>query len=337
MARVIRFLLAALMICAATAASAAGGICNGKFPNPLSDICWSCTFPWKIGGVPIGESGEDALTDGGVPFCLCGLTTGVKTSFWEPARIAEVVRTPYCFMSLGGIQPGIGIPAPRGTNKGPVTAGRTADSFYHVHWYMNPLIFWLEVAMDNKCLEKGTFDVAYFTEVDPLWSDSVTSFIINPDVVLYANPFSALACAADCAAATAGFPLDMLYWCAGCYGSLMPMDGHVGSHVGGVQASSLLTMRFTAKLHRQLLMWTASGSDGLCTPYPNPVMRKSNYKFSMLYPTPWTAKVDGKCCTPFGRSSVVWGAGKEFPYGGEDFSYQIFRKRDCCSGKGWGG
>ena len=323
-----------------TSQAEAGGLCSGKFPNPITDICWSCTFPWKLGGVAISnDHGEDSGGAGSSPACLCTETIppriGIKISFWEPARIFEGVRTPYCFMALGGINPNVALPAPRGTNKGVVTAGTGASSFYHGHWYMNPLIFWLEVAIDNKCLEKGSFDVAYFTEIDPLWADSSSSIIINPEAFLFANPVASLACAADCAFATLGFPLDALFWCGGCQGSMYPLDGHVGSHVGAVQATALLMQRFTAKLHKEMLMWSSSGTDGLCKMYPNPLMRKTDYKHNMILPTAWTAKIDGKCCTPFGRSSVVWGAGKEFPYGGEDFAYQIFRKRDCCSGKGW--
>lgn len=27
-----------------------------------------------------------------------------------------------------------------------------------------------------------------------------------------------------------------------------------------------------------------------------------------------------------------WGAGKEYPFEGEDFAYMVFRKRNCCQG-----
>ncbi|WP_422822808.1 TraU family protein [Vibrio fluvialis] len=27
----------------------------------------------------------------------------------------------------------------------------------------------------------------------------------------------------------------------------------------------------------------------------------------------------------------MWGAGREFPYKGEDFTYLIWRKRTCCA------
>ncbi len=50
------------------------------------------------------------------------------------------------------------------------------------------------------------------------------------------------------------------------------------------------------------------------------------------YPIPTTDKIDGKCCQPFGRTTVLWGAGKEYPVRGEDFAFMLFRKRNCCVG-----
>ena len=105
----------------------------------------------------------------------------------------------------------------------------------------------------------------------------------------------------------------------------------MAAHIGGVQASTLITQRMTAKMHRELLVWGASGNRGQCGYYPQPVMDKRNYKMTMLHPIPQTEKIDGKCCQPYGRTTAIWGAGREFPYQGEDFAYLIFRKRNCCA------
>ena len=109
------------------------------------------------------------------------------------------------------------------------------------------------------------------------------------------------------------------------------MDGHVTTHIGAVQASTLLTQRMAAKMHRQLLTWSGAGPAGMCGYYMQPIMDKTQYKMQMVYPIPNTQKDDGQCCQPFGRTTTVWGAGKEFPVEGEDFAYQIFRKRNCCA------
>ena len=123
-----------------------------------------------------------------------------------------------------------------------------------------------------------------------------------------------------------------LFWCAGCQGSIYPMTGHVTTHIGGVQASVLLTQRMTAKMHRQLTTFATAGSRGLFGPYPQPIFDNTHYKLQMTYPVPATAKVAGQCCQPYGRTTITWGAGKSFPVQGVDFSYQLFRKRNCCVG-----
>jgi len=117
---------------------------------------------------------------------------------------------------------------------------------------------------------------------------------------------------------------------------MYPLNGHVASHIGGVQASSLIVSRLIAKMHREGLMWAASGSSGMCGYYPQLLMDKTNYKYQMHFPVAQD-KINGRCCQPLGRSTMLWGVAKEIPNmplieGGEDFAYMIFRKRDCCQG-----
>jgi conjugal transfer pilus assembly protein TraU len=85
-------------------------------------------------------------------------------------------------------------------------------------------------------------------------------------------------------------------------------------------------------MHRELLAWGWHGRAGLCGPYFLPAMDKTAYKTQLTYPVANTAKNGGRCCQPFGRSTIVWGAGKEYPVRGEDFAFMLFRKRNCCVG-----
>lgn len=309
-------------------------LCSGKFANPITDYCWSCMFPMTIANqkVMIAQQEDNNSSEGTSAICACQNPprVGIMSGFWEPTRLIEITRNPYCFPSLGGMKIDFGVLAP--SHARPKLPGNARSSFYNVHWYTNPLLFWLEVLMDDACLEKGVFDLAYITELDPLWADSTLTFLINPDASLFGNVIAQAACAADCVQASAGFANKDLYWCSGCQGSIYPLNGWIGSHITPVQASSLLVSRMTAKLHRELLMWGASGSDGQCGYYPQPLMDKTNYKFSMVYPIPQTKKIFGKCCQPYGRTTALWGAGRTYPVKGEDFAYQIFRKRNCCTG-----
>lgn len=270
-----------------SASAVADPNCHGKFPNPITDYCWSCIFPITLSGNKIqimNQEDNSSNVNSSNPFCLCNDPPrwGMKMGFWEPARMVDVTRTPYCFVGLGGMSIDFGVATARGTQTAK-TSGRAAHAFYHAHWYTNPMMFWLEVLMDDACLEKGVFDIAYLTELDPLWSDSETTFILNPDVAIFSNPLAQAACGVDCIAATWGFPRDELLWCVGCQGSMFPLNGFIGAKIGGVQASSLITARMTNKLHRELLMWSASGDDGQCGYFPQPVMSKTNYKYTMLY------------------------------------------------------
>ena len=300
--------------------------CAGKFVNPITDICWKCIFPMTIAGVPV-VSGEDTPNIPS-PLCYCKdqYRVGIPISFWEPVRLVDVTRTPFCMVNMGGIVIGpskgvVGKGSMSHTNK-----GHLKHSFYQVHIYVYPVLYWLELLTDFICMEKAGVDVLYITELDPLWNDDELSFIINPEAALFANPIAQAACAADCLMATAGFGSDALFWCGGCQGSMYPFTGNVGSHSSGVQASLLLAERMLAKLHRQGMAFGYVGVPGLCNKYPMPIIRKSQYKTQMTYPIPTT--VLG--CHPLGRSDSLWSAGHQFPYKGEDFGYLIWRKRNCC-------
>jgi conjugal transfer pilus assembly protein TraU len=201
----------------------------------------------------------------------------------------------------------------------------TRHSFYHVHWYVYPIAYWLEILTDFLCLENFAVDLAYLTELDPFWNDDEKSFILNPEAVLFGNPLAQAACAADCVAATADLPRNELFWCSGCQGGLYPFTGTINDHMGGIQASLLITGKFMAKLHREGLLWGTYGVKGLCGKYPMPIIKKNMYRLQMTYPIPTTQN-----CYPLGHTEVMWQGGKEYPYTGSDFGYLVWRNRDCC-------
>lgn len=330
------FLGALFLMAVFAAGSACAANCQGRIINPINDVCWSGIFPIKLGGATLASGkNSDPKTDANA-LCMCvsgaNITVGLNMSFWEPLRTAEVVRTPYCFPSLGGLDLDVGIRAPAHGRTPNKTAAGHRSSFYQVHWYFTPWLFVLEALIDTNCLEQSAWDLAYMTELDPLWDDSVTTFFLNPDVSLFANGAALAACAADCVSATSDLPQNLLYWCAGCHGAIFPLTGWVGSHINFPQASSLLVARFTMKLHRSGLQWAAYGKKGQCGPYLEPIMDKRLYRTQMVYPSRVTRKVDGRCTYPMGASSALWSSGKTWASGGEDAAYLIFRKRDCCQG-----
>ncbi len=93
---------------------------------------------------------------------------GLNIGYWEPYALTDVTRVPYCMVNMG-LQMG-------GANSqkmgGRVTA-RDSDSsdggFYQAHWYKYPVIWWLQLIQSTACMATDNFDIAYMTEIDPLW------------------------------------------------------------------------------------------------------------------------------------------------------------------------
>ena len=314
--------------------------CNGKFPNILTDYCWSAHFPIRMAGVEVFDEGqEDNDSSQQVDFvCTCGelpnMKIGTSISFWEGSHMMDVARNPFCLVGLGGIDLGELIDAPS-SGQSVVDGGAVnRSSFFHVNWYANPILYFLGVVSDNSCLEQTPFDLYYSTSWDPLWNDEEMTMMLNPDAYLFANPAAMLATSADCIATSSGFPNNEIYWSAGCQGAMFPLTGTIPNHIGLADSSSLILQKFLTKGHRELLIWGTSyggGDNGICYKYPKFMIDKTDYKYSMLFPTP-QRKQYGLCSQPLGRSTMLWSAGTTFPFYGEDVAYQIFRKRDCCMG-----
>jgi conjugal transfer pilus assembly protein TraU len=253
---------------------------------------------------------------------------GIPVGFWEPVRMADVTREPFCMVSLGGVNIGPGMPM-KGVHSSTTKATNGKEhAFYHTHWYVYPILYWLEILMDFVCLEKSDIDVAWLSELDPTWNDEEMGFLINPESVLFANPIAQVACAADCAASSAHLPIDSMFWCAGCQGGVYPFSGTVEYHSGGVSSSLLIVEKLMAKMHRLLMLWETSGKRALCEKKVAPIIKKSQYRLQMTYPIAATNKTIG--CHPMGKTSVFLETNREFPVKGEDFAYIIWRKRNCC-------
>lgn len=312
--------------------------CEGDWINPVSDICWRCIFPITLGSIElISVNQQDAYKEtGGLGLCACGFPPkfGIKLGFWEPVRMVEVTRTPYCLVALNGLQLHPGIPArvPGARTGSAQLEGSTSFAFYHAHWYINPILHWLEVLLDFPCIERAGLDLAYVTELDVTWEDDQLAALLTPEMYLTANLPGVAACAADCVAATIDWPLDELWWCNGCGGPLYPLTGNIAAHVSGRQSSAHLAARLAFKLHRQGVTHYTHGENALCSSGWNSAqIYKKAYKMSMMHPLPQQIQND-RCCQPFGSSVEKWAIGAEWPIKGEDFVYMLFRKRNCCSG-----
>jgi len=345
-----------ILLLVETVTSSAYALCPkaSVLSTMVSRVKWGCIFPLRIGGFQIKGGPEDIPPISDDFFCSCFGETGISMSFWEPVRLIEVVREPYCFpalnFSLTDIpdSPGVADLKHFGTDgwANSETPGNN-NSFYNVHYYVFPIwtMLGLSFALINrgikayarilpdfsKCFSTNglaidlmdSLDLAIATEIDPTWNDDLVAAFMSPEAVLFGNPLSQAACAADCLAASAGFPLDPLFWCSGCWGGVYPFTGTVPYSNGGVESSSLLATRMVAKLNRELIEGLTTITP--CFTIPTGFIRKSQYKLQLLYPLP------SNQCLTLGRSTLIWGSAKTFPTQGEDFIYLLWRKKECCA------
>jgi len=299
---------------------------EGKFINPVTDICWKCLFPIHLGGVNVSPGHKDYM-EYKIGICACAGTPPkvcVPLAFCAPVALIDVTRTPFKSIALGGISLAENTVRGRGGISHVGDAGR--HSFYNVHYYKFPVIGLLGMLPGFSCPEKGTsVDITYLSELDPYWLDDEWSSIINPEAFLFSSPLAHTACIADCTSASLDIPLDKLFWCAGCSGSLYPLMGQVSHHVGAIQASHLLVQRLLSKMHTLGMLWGAEESN-YCDKKLYPRIKKSLYKTQLTYPI---SNTQGPC-NPLGKSDLLWGSGMSYPYGGEDFVYLIWTKNHCC-------
>ena len=246
--------------------------CTGHFVNPIKDVCWKCLFPLSIGNATIVSGPLPDTKNAVSPIGTCPGRIGLNIGFWEPQALVDVTDTPYCLVNLGGHQVNLGHKQARGGKRHEELGEMGA--FFHVHWYKYPLLNWLNIITSVGCLQTGNFDIAYLTELDPLWSDSEMSFVLNPEAALFGNPIASSACAADSIASTLqSKPLDALFWCAGAQGSHYPLTGHVTAPVSPVQTALLLTERLNYKLHREGLITDSSPDvEAICTEHHYPTL-----------------------------------------------------------------
>lgn len=319
---------------AALTVSDAAAICKGSILNPVTDVCWQCMFPARIGGSSFGGEGvAPGATDS--PACACpsasGVRVGLSTAFWEHARLVETVKDAYCFPALGTGMGGSNLNALSSGSQGSMTQNGGSDyASQQAHYFIFPVWVMLNLFADMPCIEKRPFDMAYMTEVDPAWNDDTLSFILNPEALLFGNPVTQLSCMADSVAAVADQPLDPLFWCLGSWGSSYPLSGST-TVTNPTTYNSQMAARMIFKLGREGLLWDTAlnkcSSEGSLTP----IMIKSHYKLQVARPR------RGNSCVPVGQPDFLWGSAKNPPLGAgnnspDNFLWVLARARTCCVG-----
>lgn len=301
--------------------------CQGRFVNPITDVCWLCIFPISVGSVAVSAGANVDTANPASPIQICPMPPpvfkriGIAIGYWEPVALADVTRSPFCMVNLG-ISLGGGYQIGTGSD-GDVNDAEGA--FYQVHWYKYPLTYWLSILTSAACLEGGDMDIAYLSELDPSWNVSSVALVLSPEAMLFNNLIAQAACAADAVAASFGKPLDALFWCAGAHGSMYPFTGHTSNEFSPLMASVLVAEKMAFKLHRQGMIMNSIGADtAVCYEYPTPVIPKGRWRYQMTNMFP-----DVAWCHPLGRTTMVWEAGHITPADRHNYGYLMWRKRNC--------
>ena len=308
--------------------ASADAACEGRFVNPITDICWRCMFPLSLGSTKVTGGDLPDTSNPGSPIQFCPMPppvfqrVGLAIGYWEPMAMTDVARSPGCMVNLGGFTVNLG---KMGMGAAKKDDKQVNGAFYHVHWYKYPLTYWLNIITSLGCLQGGDLDIGYLSEIDPTWGDSALTSILNPEAVIFANPIAQGACAADAIASAVNKPLDPLFWCAGSQGSMYPFNGWVSNESSPLQSSVLVSERMAFKLHRQGQIMESVGEDKkVCFEYPSPIIPKTRWRYQMVNMYPDVAQ-----CHPFGRTVMRWETGRNPPNTKKNYGYLLWRKRNC--------
>ena len=304
--------------------------CPTRFINPITDICWQCLYPIKIGeagDIGGGASCDLSILGNEVPVCKCPAPApimqrvGMSMSFWEPARMVETVSDPWCF-------PSIGTKVMEGKNMGYDSAadgehGR-ATNFRQAHWVVFPVKMILDTVLNSACKSTESMDIGYVTEIDPLWNDDKFGALIQPEAVLFANPLAQVSCSADAVVSNGGCANSLQPWCMGAWGSAYPMNGTINT-ANEQQAIYGLTARMIYKLSRTPAFTFLDPAVWNCMSMPTPVWIKHHFRIQAAMP------VRDFTCHPIGRTDLIVGAGKSIPYLSDNSVQIVWRQRGCCA------
>ena len=275
----------------------------------ISGICWSCMFPVYLSGLRMFDGRGDrpsGANDSALCFCEGDWSTGTMPTIgftvglYVPSRIVESVRKPWCFPVLFGADMGDANLMDGAMNLGGDGAeskkpGSPDYGQYTWHFYAFPLLQILGMFDLPQCNTDNysSFDVMFVSEAFPNWYDDELSAMIHPEALIFANPIAQAARIADCTAVSVpgGEPVDSLFWSAGCWGSMYPLTGSIGT-ASEPQAASLNASRAMYLISRLGFLKRTVGNDTVCGGQKMPVLKKSQYRVQQVFPVPESNNAD---------------------------------------------
>lgn len=283
------------------------------------------TVDWKFFAQSVKIKGVCTCATSGIP------KVGIKVELAEPIAFVETTRKAWSFPCFGITK------SP--TSLSPKDGSRIKKN---VHYIKYPVFAVLNIVLESLCVDKGSFDIlpSGLSELNPLLWDDRLSMIAQPYKLFFASGLAQTSCLADCTASTLGKPMNELFWCAGCWGTIFPISTTT-TGVSRVSESALIAVRVLDFFHESaqlLLTYPAGGLDVIgsitgrsdavspswdlsCNPAYFPFVVKSQYFLQLAYPSPRSPVPIGTYPTRFFYV---------FPVGGDDLVWVVWRKRVCC-------
>lgn len=353
--------------------------CNTASPTALfTNFCYDSMFPLRLFGADVVPANDvsapwDAYSD---PVCYCNgpfdiPIYGYPEGMWVPIQVVETTRAPGCSPMLGGLNLSSVLGAGRrigGTGSTAESGSEAHGGFRQFNLYDFPLASMFASIIGTSCADVGTTDDSYMTSLLlPFWDDDEFSNLVFPESAAFENPVAMIAGPLDCAANLAnnigdiaGAADDAMFWWMGCWGATYPLTGSLGNK--DVTTGSSLTAARVMYTMNAMARYGAINSKygvttvgprvvlGACSPQPQPVMSKSEFKMTMLFPVSeagFSAEtssdpsinassinpasfLENRCAHSVGASEYLWGLGRKVPATGEDEAYLIWRWVDCC-------
>lgn len=302
------------------------GLCEPRFLNPITEVNWGAIFPIKIAGMlNFGSDYDDTTDHYSSPVCVCGGIPGLHVSFWDPFKIIEAVTDAWCIPSMGIKLSGITAAGRlNGTSKTTQSKEDVQTYFAQAHHINFPVWAILDLLTDIPCVADGQWDLSYVTELDPTWQSNIEAMILNPEVMLFANPVLGLSCIADAVSASAGMPRDELYWCQGQWPGVYPQS--IGATAADPVVGAIAHAgRLMYKLNREGLV--CDNAIDVCGCTWTPIWVKSHYRIQLVRPVTTTGSI-----IKIGEPSTLWEWGKSPSgfKGGDNWAYIFLHKVNCC-------
>ncbi len=310
MRRIITQLIAALIIIVAFSTSGNATCCSDEITE--DDIAW--------------DHMDNVQREGN---CQCRygyiVRTGTLVTVWEPIRIIETVKDPYCMLTDGEHNSDEAVE--KGGTHSDTGAQEDHSVFQNVHIILPDYLMRSIMEVDARCVHSSLGNpMEYISEDDSAWNDDSIAEATYPLTSLFADYDLQMLCEYDSYTSQFGFSNPLLFWCMGSWGSTYPMSGHNNNdeYVTGNIALAARAIYIGARTGRIF-----DAASYYCYAGPMPLWIKHYFKLQPLRPTLKQYLI------PIGMSSLLWDERLNADMDcGDNFAWVLWRKRWCCDSRG---